>query len=860
MHSKPKLRHIFSSLALSGALLSTPAWANTEPLVTIDQPGLTFSWKQVSTFDDFVMAINEDGSLWGWGKNKDGQLGIGSLEYRNTPTQIGTDSNWIYVDAADDWTLAIKADGTLWGWGDSEYLGSGDGTSIEITTPIQISSDTGWVAVSGAWDHSLALKADGTLWGWGDNDDGQLGDGTTSRDTYPMTQIGADSDWKTIFAGDMYSLAIKADGTLWAWGDNYRGQIGNGTSGVEAENNGGDSDDADQLTPVQIGLDTNWIAITGGYGHTLGLKADGSLWSWGKNRNGELGDGGTEDRSIPTRVGFDSNWSQISADWHQSSAIKDDGSIWSWGQNTYGALGDGTVDDQHLPSRIADNQSWAKVVGGDNMTLAIDADGGLWSWGDNSNGQLGNGEFGDRVSQPSNILADQQWLAFGAKYNQSSGIATDGSLWQWSNTSNSGSWGEQVWQSQLTLAQVGQDNDWSHLFVGDYFSLATKTDGSLWAWRDNLAPALLSAEQWSVPSSDAVIKTDGTLWQVQQSNPGYSLSQTGTDTDWTTVHKFGWSAYLAIKQDGTLWAWGSNFTPTPSMISTEQWSALSSETIIKSDGTLWQMQWDYPGYILVQADTDNDWSTVSTSSYHSLAIRNDGSLWGWGDNWSSQLGNSNSQEQATPIRIGTDNDWVSVTAISKNSFALKHDGTLWAWGSNSNGLLADATPRGWIETPTQITEGSSIQDTDTDGIEDELDNCPATANPEQLDLDNDGMGDVCDPDDDNDQVNDAFDICPTESALGQDANSDGCIDTAASLATMLTELPSDQLDAKTAKSLLAKINSALSSIDKGNMTAAANKIRAFKNQVNAQAGKKIDSATATLLIEFADNALAQASY
>jgi alpha-tubulin suppressor-like RCC1 family protein len=185
--------------------------------------------------------------------------------------------------------LTIKSDGTLWAWGHnySGQLGLGD--TIDRHSPVQVGTDTDWkqVVADRDWGYTLAIRTDGTLWGWGANSVGQLGLGDTTSRHSPV-QVGTDT-WKQVAAGDGYTLAIRTDGTLWTWGENWWGQLGLG-------------DTIDRLVPAQVGTAANWKEVTASGSHTLAIRTDGTLWAWGSNAHGQLGLGDTIDRHSPTKI------------------------------------------------------------------------------------------------------------------------------------------------------------------------------------------------------------------------------------------------------------------------------------------------------------------------------------------------------------------------------------------------------------------------------------------------------------------------------------------------------------------------------------------------------------------------------
>jgi uncharacterized protein (TIGR02145 family) len=288
------------------------------------------NWSQISVGLDHTLALKSDGSLWAWGYNSYGQLGDNTILNKCRPTRIGTDFDWVKIDAGGLSSHAIKQNGTLWAWG---YNGSGvlgDGTQTERHFPKQIGTNTDWAAVSTSFGHTLALKSDGSLWAWGYNLYGQLGD-ATSTDKYSPISIGI-SQWNDISAGPEFSIAIKNDGTLWAWGANYENQVGDNTltrrnipTLINASNN---------WLSVSAGI--NGSAAM----HNEGLPLK-SIWVWGNNNNGQLGNGTTAPIAVPTKIGSLNTWTKSRLGSIHQVIIANNGDLYSCGGYGVGQLGNG---------------------------------------------------------------------------------------------------------------------------------------------------------------------------------------------------------------------------------------------------------------------------------------------------------------------------------------------------------------------------------------------------------------------------------------------------------------------------------------------------------------------------------------
>jgi len=297
--------------------------------------------ESVSAWTFYTIAIKTDDSLWAWGGNGGGQLGNGSVGGLNDfPVKIEADKGWKAVSAGGDHTVAIKTDGSLWAWGNNAWGQLGDGSGTSKNTPQPIGANK-WKAVSARGDHTVAIRSDDTLWAWGGNGSGQLGNGSAGVSiTTPvqLTGIYSGYTWKAVSAGHYYTVAIRSDDTIWAWGANGKGQLGDPTI-------------TNFRVPNKIGVD-KWKAVSAGESHTVAIRSDDTLWAWGANDKGQLGDGTTTNRDTPQQVGGTNKWKAVSAGFDHTVAIKSDDILWAWGGNDKCQLGDGTIRNSLTPKRV----------------------------------------------------------------------------------------------------------------------------------------------------------------------------------------------------------------------------------------------------------------------------------------------------------------------------------------------------------------------------------------------------------------------------------------------------------------------------------------------------------------------------
>lgn len=802
------------------------------------------------TFTDFdaasgVAAIDTTGAMWGWGNNSSGQVGDGSTLQRSSPVQIGTLTNWSKVSKGTNTTLSVKTDGTLWSWGLNNVGQLGDGTTVNKSSPVQVGTLTGWAYVAGD-NVSLSIKTDGTLWAWGLNSVGQMGDGTTVNKSSPV-QIGTLTNWAQVSGTGAASGAVKTDGTLWMWGNGASGALGNGGT-------------TNRSSPIQVGTLTNWSKVySGAYSCAVAIKTDGTLWAWGNNANGTLGDGTTVNKSSPIQIGTLTTWSKVYLKALSVIALKNDGTVWVWGLNSSGQLGLNDTTNRSSPVQIgllnnytdvkigetlsiftsSDGYNWssgpaavigqvgatnfstpqvvdlgtrkyASVAGLSTAMVAVSNDKKLWGWGANNVGQVGDGTTIER-SLPTQVGTLTNWKSVYANgASTASAIKTNGSLWTWGSNSNgelgNNTWGTAnqvlriptqftnlqysdvsygtgglyvsggalyacgnnlnyqlgdgttVWKS--SPVQIGTQTNWSKVSAGKDFSLAIKTDGTLWAWGNNagyiqgpFATNLANTTAYSSPIQIAL--SYGTLGNSGYSryathaltqegylvgwgrNPNYQVGNNSTTGDisgpiiidtnvWSSVSD-GSSTSMGIKSNGTLWGWGTesygelgdgivnSVYSSPVQIGTlTNWSKVSTAAgtnyFINTTGAIYAAGRNQSGQLgdgttvdkssPVQIGTLTTWSKVSGGTYFAASIKTDGTLWMWGVNTYGQLGDGTTIDKSSPIQVGTLSNWSSVSCAGSNAVAIKTDGTLWAWGFNSDGQLGDGTT---------VTKSSPIQ-------------------------------------------------------------------------------------------------------------------------------------------------------
>ncbi len=348
---------------------------------------------------------------------------------KNAPSE--TLNNNIVLDAAMSASgFYLKSDGSAWAWGQNTSGQLGIQSRTNQSSPVAMVGNHSFIAVGVGDTIFCGLKADGSMWTCGLNNFGQLGNYTTTSYSSPIQVVGNHSFIQIAPAYSANTYALKADGSVWAWGDNTNGQLGqqNTTS---------------YSSPVQVVGNHSFIQVGGCQDFACGLKADGSVWSWGVNGTGNLGDQTITPKSSPVQVVGNhsfilitgTNISGVTS--YFNGALKSDGSVWTWGSNAYGALGINALGDQSSPVQVVGNHSFISLMGGRNCFYALKADGVLWSWGRNDFGQLGDQSMTDR-SSPVQVVGNTFYkLPFtthdkeGNYRGSACALKADGTMWAW---------------------------------------------------------------------------------------------------------------------------------------------------------------------------------------------------------------------------------------------------------------------------------------------------------------------------------------------------------------------------------------------------------------------------------------------
>jgi alpha-tubulin suppressor-like RCC1 family protein len=363
--------------------------------------------------NDWLVERYAGDRLWLCGVNTYGRLGDNTTTTRSSLVQtVAGGTNWKFVGAGNNnVSCAIKTDGTLWMWGRNLLGLLGDNTTTDRSSPVQtVAGGNNWKSVKSGAIRSMAVKTDGTLWGWGSNSIGQLGDGTYTHRSSPVQVFGGGIDWVTGDFIDAVSVSyssygVKIDGSIWCWG---------GATAPVAS-----------ISPVQLNWGKDWKQISCGYYCGAAIRGDGTLWIWGQNTYYQFGNGTlTTNRQYPEQtICGGNNWKQVSMGSRSAAAIKTDGTLWTWGNNTSGALADGTVVDRGSPVQtVCGGNNWKRCSTLGWHSCAVKTDGTLWVWGANASAQLGDNTVVPKSSPVQTAAGGNNWKYAQCCYNGISAI------------------------------------------------------------------------------------------------------------------------------------------------------------------------------------------------------------------------------------------------------------------------------------------------------------------------------------------------------------------------------------------------------------------------------------------------------
>jgi alpha-tubulin suppressor-like RCC1 family protein len=416
-----------------------------------------------------------DGTADCWGSNSSGQIGDRSATNRLVPTAVANLTDAIGITAGGEHTCALRSDGTARCWG-SDYSGQlGDGRNVNESKPVPLvglSGGVGGVRVSVGASHVCALRADGTARCWGFNFFGQLGDGTTDDKAVPSEVNGlTQANW--ISAGGSHSCAILSDGTVHCWGLNATGQLGDNTT-------------TNRPAPVIASVNyNNYTQVSAGGAHTCARTANGSIYCWGKNDQGQLGVGGTANASTPSSIGGFGIVS-VSAGGSHSCSFDFNGKAQCWGSNSDGQIGqDPTVNPQYLtPTPVIGSDLFATDMAlGDAHSCVASADGRVKCWGRNLNGQLGTGNTSSTFT-PTAVTTIANALSVAAGSQHSCALIRDGSVHCWGSNAQ-GQLGDGTGADSLTPVTVQGLIDAIAIGAGGTTSCALEATGAMQCWGQN---------------------------------------------------------------------------------------------------------------------------------------------------------------------------------------------------------------------------------------------------------------------------------------------------------------------------------------------------------------------------------------
>lgn len=633
-----------------------------------------------------------DGTGWGWGSNYYGQLGANSNPVY-APTSVRGGISFTFIAGCSGHSVGINgANGTAWAWGHNSYGQLGCNNRTNYSSPISVVGEKSWAKIFCQANQTIAIDTDGKCYSWGQNNYGQLGDGTTMSKSSPVSVVGDHLFTQLCGNNDHVHGLEGANGTVWSWGQN----ISNAALGISAS--------AHRSTPTSVVGGHSFIQITCNGSGAAGLKEDGTVWAWGQNSMGEVGDNTRTTRSSPVSVVGDHSFISIAGGCSVLStnsyylALKADGTLWGWGfagdlQFGPSALsfsspvcipyfgGDRkivrmTTGDQHYHCVDTNGRWWGmgrwsqtrydqnrvaavsmprqtnrpmrvsislKIVSGNvarSTAVAIANDGSAWSWGSNQYGELGIGTTISK-SSPSSILGGK---SFSKIYNASQSMigidGSDGSAWSW-GYNNYGQLGDNSKTNRSSPVSVVGSISFKDVVIDATCSLGIKgDDGTCWSWGYNSYGQLGDNTTTDRSSPVSVVGGRSAIQIAMNHNSG---------------------SFLINGADGTVWAWGQNTGAATGFLGISIAGNQSTPRSVAGGHTF---------------------KSICAGDGHCLALKDDGTCWSWGLNSYGQLGDNSITSRSYPVSVRGDHSFVSIRANSQVSMGIKSDGSIWVWGGD----------------------------------------------------------------------------------------------------------------------------------------------------------------------------------
>lgn len=501
---------------------------------------------------DHSCALLATSTVFCWGDNRSGQLGIGTTGFERFPVQVLRLSDVVSVSAGLQHTCALRVNGTVSCWGSNSFGALGTGTTTDQLSPgVSVSGLTNAIAIASGDHHTCALLADGATRCWGNNADGQIGDGSITPQRTPV-QVRDVSDAVAIAAGGQHTCVLRVDGAARCWGANRRGQLGDGTTtgrltavpvrdilgshlsqgvtggalhtcaardngtaacwGDNSEGQIGDSTTVQRVTPIAVSNLTNVAGISNGFLHSCARVANGTVRCWGDNRSGQLGDNSTVDRATPVPVGVNGglrNVSALTSGHFHNCVIRSTGGVACWGENAVGQLGDGTTVDRLTPVNVAIAGVKA-VAAGYQHTCAVLIAGTVQCWGGNNSGQLGTGGL-TNSSVPVPVQGVTSAVAIAAGAEHTCALLANGAVQCW-GANFLGQLGNGNTVMQLLRVAVHDISDAVAIAAGDLHTCALTVHGGARCWGANYSGQLGDGTTTDRPTPVVVrrVFTEGT--------------------------------------------------------------------------------------------------------------------------------------------------------------------------------------------------------------------------------------------------------------------------------------------------------------------------------------------------------------